>query len=79
MKIKDDFHHLIDTIEDEQLLKSYFRLIQTMNSSSEGNLWNTLNEEQKKELLIAYDESFDERNLLSYEQVKSQHNKWLKP
>jgi hypothetical protein len=79
MKIKDDFHHLIDTIEDEQLLKSYYQLIQTMNNNSDGVLWNALNEEEKKELLIAYDESFDEKNLLSHEQVKLQHEKWLKP
>jgi hypothetical protein len=79
MKIKDDFHHLIDTIEDEQLLKSYYQLIQTMNKNSDGTLWNALNEEEKEELLIAYDESFDEKNLLRHEQVKLQHEKWLKP
>jgi hypothetical protein len=79
MKIKDDFHHLIDIIEDEQLLKNYYQLIQTMNKNSDGTLWSALNEEEKKELLIAYDESFDEKNLLSHEQVKLQHEKWLKP
>jgi len=79
MKIKDDFHHLIDTIEDEQLLKSYYQLIQKINNHSDGNLWAALNEEEKKELLVAYDESFDENNLLSHEQVKLQHEKWLKP
>ena len=79
MNVKDDFHHLIDTIEDENLLKSYYQLIQSINNVSEGMLWKSLNEEQKKELLIAYDESFDESNLLSHEQVKFQHEKWLKP
>ncbi len=79
MKVKDDFHHLIDTIEDESLLESYYQLIQTMNSSSGGALWARLTDEQKKELLLAYDESFDENNLISHEQVKLQHEKWLKP
>jgi len=79
MKIKDDFHHLIDTIEDEQLLKSYYQLIQNMNNQSEGALWKALSEKQKKELLLSYDESFDEKNLLSHKQVKLQHEKWLKP
>jgi hypothetical protein len=79
MKIKDDFHHLIDTIEDEQLLKDYYQLIQNMNNRSDGTLWNALSEEQKEELLLSYDESFDEKNLLSHEQVKLQHEKWLKP
>jgi len=70
MKIKDDFHHLIDSIEDEQLLKSCYELIQKISYDQNGHLWNDLNEDQKKELLIAYEESFDNNNLLSHEQVK---------
>jgi hypothetical protein len=42
-------------------------------------LWSALSEAEKQELLLAYDESFDEKNLLSHEQVKQQHGKWLKP
>jgi hypothetical protein len=78
MKIKDDFHHLIDSIEDEQLLKSYYQLIK-INYDQNGHLWNDLNQDEKNELLMAYEESFDGNNLLSHEQVKLQHEKWLKP
>jgi hypothetical protein len=73
MKIKDDFHHLIDSIEDEELLKAYYLLIQKINDDQNGHLWNGLNEDEKKELLIAYEESFDSNNLLSREQVKQRH------
>jgi hypothetical protein len=76
MKIKDDFHHLIDSIEDEQLLQRYYQLIQTINDDQNGHLWNSLNEDEKRELMIAYKESFDSNNLLSHEQVKVQHEKW---
>jgi len=79
MKIKDDFHHLIDTIDDERLLKSYYQLIQSINSGSVGKLWDSLGESEKQELLLSYDESFDKKNLLSHEQVKQRHEKWLKP
>ena len=79
MKIKDDFHHLIDSIEDEQLLKSCYELIQKISHDGNGHLWNDLNEDEKRELLIAYEESFDANNLLSHEQVKNQHEKWLRP
>jgi hypothetical protein len=79
MKIKDDFHHLIDSIEDEQVLQHYYQLIQKINDDQNGHLWNTLSEDQKEELLLAYDESFDSSNLISHEQVKQQHEKWLKP
>jgi hypothetical protein len=47
-----------------------------MNNNSDGALWNALNEKEKKELLIiAYDESFEDKNLLSHEQAKLQHKK----
>ncbi|MFC0517527.1 hypothetical protein ACFFGT_25165 [Mucilaginibacter angelicae] len=78
MNIKEDFHHLIDTIDDEQLLKSYYQLVQQLNANRTGHLWNNLNEAEKQELLIAYDESFDDANLLSHDQVKQMHKKWLK-
>ncbi len=79
MKIKDDFHHLIDSIEDEQLLKSCYELIQKISHDQNGHLWNDLNEDEKKELLISYEESFDSNNLLIHDQVKLQHERWLKP
>jgi len=78
MSIKDDFHHLIDTIEDEQVLNGFYQLIKS-NTGEYGQLWSGLTEEQKKELLIAYDESFDTQNLISHDEVKKQHERWLKP
>jgi hypothetical protein len=78
MKIKDDFRHFIDSIEDEQLLKSYYQLNQKINIGQNGHLWNSLTDDQRKELLAACEESFDSDNLLSHEQVKLQHGEWLK-
>ncbi len=78
MNIKEDFHHLIDTIDDEQLLNSYFQLMQQLTSQN-GQIWNNLTEHQKNEVLLSYDESFDDKNLIPHEQVKKQHEKWLKP
>lgn len=79
MKIKDDFHHLIDSIENEELLKHYYNLIQGTGEGQNGRLWSNLTEEEKDELLIAHDESFNKKNLLSHEEVKSQYTRWLKP
>ena len=79
MKIKDDFHQLIDSIEDEELLQRCYQLIQKINTDQNGNLWHGLTEDEKKKLLIAYEESFDDDNLLSHDEVKLQHEKWLKP
>jgi hypothetical protein len=78
MKTKDEFHRLIDAIEDEEVLKAYFKLIQKLNTNQTGELWNDLTQEEKQELLISYGESFDTNNLISHDEVKKQHNKWLK-
>lgn len=36
MRTKDDFHKLIDGIEDEEVLKGYFKLIQRLNDNHTG-------------------------------------------
>jgi hypothetical protein len=78
MKTRDEFHNLIDKIEDEMTLKGYLTLIQKLIKSQSGELWNGLSAEAKAELLLSYEESFDPSNLVSHEQVRKQHEKWLK-
>ncbi|WP_339608474.1 hypothetical protein [uncultured Roseivirga sp.] len=77
MRTKEDFHKLIEKIEDEEVLKGYFKLIQRLNNNQTGELWDGLSRAEKEELLLSYDESFDPNNLVSHEEVKNQHNKWL--
>ena len=78
MRTKEDFHRLIDKIEDEEVLKGYFKLIQRLNSHQSGELWNNLSLLEKEELLLSYEESFNPANLISHDQVKKQHDKWLR-
>jgi hypothetical protein len=78
MKTKDNFHKLIDNIQDEEALKAYYELIQRLNKQETGDLWNTLTSKEKEELLLSYDESFYPENLISHSLVKEQHKKWLK-
>jgi hypothetical protein len=77
MKTKEAFHKLIDEIKDEEVLKGYFQLIRQLDINQTGSLWNTLNQEEKEELLLSYDESLNPDNLISHNQVKQQHIKWL--
>ena len=79
MHIRKQFHKLIDNIKDGESLLSYYSLIQRLQQKQPGDLWNKLTEKEKHELLIAYDESFDSNNLISHDQVKEQHSKWLNP
>jgi hypothetical protein len=78
MRTKVAFHKLIDTIDNEQILKGYFELIQRLNSNQTGKLCDSLTSEEKEELMLSYEESFDAKNLVSHEAVKGQHDKWLK-
>lgn len=77
MKTKEEFHKLIDKIEDEEVLKGYFELILRLNNNQTGELWNGLSAKEKEELLLSYTESFDPNNLISHNEVKKQHTKWL--
>ena len=73
MRTKEAFHKLIDKIENEEVLKGYFELVQRLNSNQTGRLWDSLSADEKNELLLSYDESFDSKNLISHEEVKGQH------
>jgi len=77
MRTKEAFHKLIDKIENEEILKGYFELIQRLNSDQTGKLWESLSSEERDELLLSYEESIDPKNLISHEEVKGQHDKWL--
>jgi hypothetical protein len=76
--IKEKFHLLIDRIEDQELVKVYYELVQMLNQNESGKLWNDLTEDEKNELLVSYEESKDPNNLISHDLVKKQHSEWLK-
>lgn len=77
MHTREQFHRLIDDIQDEESLKSYYTRIQRLQKVQSGDLWNSLTNEEKQELLIAYDESLDSGNLITHSQVKELYRKWL--
>lgn len=77
MRTREAFHKLIDNIKNEEILKGYFELIQRLNNNQSGSLWESLSTEEKDELLLSYEESFDPKNLISHDEVKGQHKKWL--
>ena len=76
--IKSDFHQLIEGIEDEELLTSFYELLFQRSQAQEGQLWEKLTEEEKTELLIADEESKDVNNRLNDEEVRQKHLEWLR-
>ena len=49
----------------------------TENIEQTGGLWDTLSKEDQEELLISIEESKDEANLISNEEVLKSLEKWL--
>ncbi len=77
MKTREAFHELINEIEDEKVLKGYFQLVKGLYKNESGKLWESLSLVEKEDLIISYEESFDSANLISHDEVKKQHEKWL--
>lgn len=74
--IKKDIHLLIDQIENENLLQNFYTLLKE-SVSKKNDLWNQLSLEEQEELLLSFEESFVESNLLSNDDVKKKYAKWL--
>ena len=75
--IKQKLHDLIDQIENEQFLKQVYKLINSKSPVTNGKLWVQLTSDQQNEILLSLEESNDPKNLISNDEVKSNHKKWL--
>lgn len=69
IELKSNLHKIVDQIEDESLLRALYRFLKLRENSEEGKIWNALTEEQKKEVMLAYDESEDNANLIEDKEV----------
>ena len=77
LKLKKDFHNLIDSIENENLLSDFYTLIKRRISGKEGKLWKGLTTKEQEELNLAFEESQKPENLISHDEMKKKHKKWL--
>jgi len=77
IELKKNFHLLIDSIENENLLISFYELIKKRSSTKEGQLWNILTKQEQEELLISLEEIVNPENLISHEEMTRKHKKWL--
>jgi hypothetical protein len=69
IELKSNIHKIVDGIQSEQLLQAIYDFLKTREKNKSGRLWDTLTEEQKQEVLLSFDESEDENNLLDRDQV----------
>lgn len=77
LEIKTNFHHLIDRINNEQLLIKLYHIMEQASLTADGQLWSSLSEDEQIELLKIEKEVQSDSDLISNEQMQSKHKKWL--
>jgi hypothetical protein len=69
IKLKSNIHKMVDGIQSEQLLQTLYDFLKAREKSRSDGLWNSLTEKQKEEVLLAYEESEDDNNLVDRDKV----------
>lgn len=77
IELKKNFHLLIDSIDNKDLLASFYDLIRKRSSTKEGQLWDRLTYSEQEELISALEESENPEYLISNDEMKKKHTKWL--
>lgn len=70
-ELKSELHKILNNFTDEQLLRTIYDFIKARENSREGEIWNTLTDEQKKEVYLSYEESEVDENLTDWDVIKS--------
>lgn len=69
IELKSNLHHLIDNIQNAELLESIHDFLSQNKDVRSGNLWSSLTEGQRKEVIEAYEESENAENLIPHSEV----------
>ena len=77
IELRKNFHLLIDNIENEALLNNFYDLMKSRYTAKDGQLWNKLTIQEQEELLMTLEESNNHDYLISQDDMKKKHQKWL--
>jgi hypothetical protein len=75
--LKKDIHLLIDKIENENLLEHFYALLLQSIEKKKDVLWDQLSKDEQEQVLLSFDESFNESNLISHQEARKKYAKWL--
>jgi hypothetical protein len=76
-ELKTSLHSFIDQIDNIAILEDYYNELKGLIKSPVSGIWDKLSEEQRKEVLLSFDESNDENNLIDNSEVMKRYEKWL--
>jgi hypothetical protein len=77
IELRNNFHHLIDSISNDNVLSKFYSIMVKIREHQEGKLWARLSESEREELIKADIESDDPVNLIPHSEIEKKHNKWL--
>jgi hypothetical protein len=74
-ELKTEFHSLIDQTNDPKIIEQFYNAM-SQSLSADGAMWRSLTPIQQKQVLEAYEDSEDENNLISLDEIKAKYDKW---
>lgn len=69
IELRSNIHKIVDRIQNEQLLQTIYDFLKVREENKPGAIWESLTTEQKQEVLLAYEESENEVNLVDREKL----------
>jgi len=77
IELRNNLHHLVDSIDNENILQQFYDLMLKKRESKDGKLWNKLSKDEIDELLLANEECENPDNVIPHEEIKKQYSQWL--
>jgi predicted P-loop ATPase len=77
--VKASLHQIIDTIEDDDLLKAIHDLLNERNRQKAGKIWDSLSELQKRNVIAAEEEIRYADKQVSHDEMIKKNKRWLDP
>lgn len=72
-ELKSDLGKMLEKIEDEQLLRTIYEFLKQGQTQEEGKIWKTLTEEQKRRVYESYEQSGDDKNLITWDTIQKKY------
>ncbi|AFL81913.1 hypothetical protein Aeqsu_2455 [Aequorivita sublithincola DSM 14238] len=68
-ELKSNLLEMMNNIQDEQLLQSLYDFLKSHKISKTLHLWDKLSNLEKEQVLLAYEESENEKNLIPNKEI----------
>ena len=75
--IKENLHTIIDNFDDDEFLSAVYEILQSKQDSQPGKIWETLDEEQKKVVIEAANNTDKLERQINHARMVEKNKKWL--